>query len=335
MNAQIRRYLRTVFVVIILGLVFLLFIAVRNEKSDLAFTTVSSNKRSRGVIVTLIRSTNRSISLTINMIHSVIQFHPSNNNYPYPFLIFHDQNFTSTMRQYILSCVLKSNQQIQISFALINFHTQVEPDVNSRQDKPIGYRLMCRFWTYDVFYHSAIVQGQYDYLMRMDDDSYFFDGTNKDLFLFMENEKLDYMYRSSYGEPYKAMHSILQRFLGSTVLPRGCIYNNFFIIRLKWFYQSKLIQKFLRELIRNDLILREYIGDGCIHSAMLEIDKEVKVHHITDISYGHNIHLMPIDSEHYRLILVGGFSEEMLNSCQQLTVIDVTNRQLKKIKMSE
>jgi hypothetical protein len=49
--------------------------------------------------------------------------------------------------------------------------TSIQPSKESPVDKKkIGYRLMYRFWTYDVFYHPAIVQGRYDYLMRMDED---------------------------------------------------------------------------------------------------------------------------------------------------------------------
>ncbi|CAF1513802.1 unnamed protein product, partial [Rotaria sordida] len=86
----------------------------------------------RGVIVTLIRSTNRSIFLTINMIHSIIQFYPTNNGSRYPFIIFHDENFTSVMRQQILLCVLKNDKTINISFELINFQTTVQPSDKSR-----------------------------------------------------------------------------------------------------------------------------------------------------------------------------------------------------------
>ncbi|CAF3067985.1 unnamed protein product, partial [Rotaria sp. Silwood2] len=96
--------------------------------------------RVRGVIVTLIRSTNRSIFLTINMIHSVIHFYPTSNGSLYPFIIFHDKGFTSVMRQQILSCVLRTNKQIQISFALVNFQTSVKPNNKSRLEKSIGYR---------------------------------------------------------------------------------------------------------------------------------------------------------------------------------------------------
>jgi hypothetical protein len=335
MNARIRQYSTIISVVIVLGLTFHVFTDVRYEKSELEFTTAVSNNHFRGVIVTLIRSTNRSISLAMNMIHSVVKFHPSNTGHPYPFVIFHDQNFTSNMREHILSCMLKSNKNIQISFASIDLHTTVIPDVGSRGDKPIGYRLMCRFWAYDVFHHPAIVQGHYDYLMRMDDDSYFFDTIPEDLFSYTNHQNLDYVYRSLYSEDSRAMHPIERLYLNTTSKRIGCIYNNFFIIRLKWFYQSVRVQSFLRELLKDDLILRQYIGDGCIHAAILEIDNQVKVHHMTNIPYGHNIHLMPVDSAYFRLQIINGFSEEILNSCQQLTVIDANYYRLKKIKMSE
>ncbi|CAF3948449.1 unnamed protein product, partial [Rotaria sordida] len=47
-------------------------------------------------------------------------------------------------------------------FELINFQTSIQPSDKSRLEKPIGYRLMCRFWIYDVFYHPAIHRGNYE-----------------------------------------------------------------------------------------------------------------------------------------------------------------------------
>ncbi|CAF4575923.1 unnamed protein product [Rotaria sp. Silwood1] len=111
------------------------------------------------------------------------------------------------------------------------------------------------------------------------------------------------------------MHPILQRFLNKNSLQRGCIYNNFFVIRLKWYYESKRVQSFVHELIRDNLMLREYIGDGCVHSAMLEIDKQVKIERMTDISYGHNTHLMSRGSVDFRFYAVDGFWKEILHSC--------------------
>jgi hypothetical protein len=299
-----------------------------------SFKPMNEHLKPRGVIVTLIRSDNRSILLVINMIHSITMFHPVDNTSRYPFLIFHDQNFTSSMQQHILSCVLKSNKQVHISFALADFRTNAQVDIKTRKDKPIGYRLMCRFWSYDVFYHPAIVQGRYDYLMRMDDDSYFSNVIKKDLFVYMNSKNLDYIYRTVYWEDITPMIPILQRFLNKTTIRLGCIYNNFFIIRLKWFYESKRVQKFLEELIRDNLMLREYIGDGCIHGAMLKIDNQVKHEQFDDVPYGHNTHLLPSGEILALYFSVEGFNEELKKACQQLTVIRTDQEELTKINMS-
>jgi hypothetical protein len=319
----------------IFSFLFYFFIAGEYIEFDSDFITVSSNSSFRGVITTLIRSNNESVLLVINMIHSVIRFHSTNNNYKYPFIIFHDQNFTLTMRQQILSCVLKNHTQVDISFALVDFQTSVKPAGRSQLNKPIGYRLMCRFWTYDIFYHSAIIQGQYDYLMRMDADSYFSDATKKDLFLYMKRKELDYMYRSKYWEPSTPMDSILELFsIKSRWFRLDCIYNNFFIIRLKWYYENELVQDFVHELIRDDLMLREYIGDGCAHAAMLKIDSRIRVKFMKDFSYGHNFHVMPTRSEGITFIEKSRFLEEIKESCRQLTVLRGTEGILTLINVS-
>ena len=316
MKHQVPQYLIIFLIIMTCGFLLYILIAVEYIEFDSSFIDISSNDSFRGVITTLIRSSNQSVLLVMNMIHSVIQFHSARDNHQYPFIIFHDENLTLTMRQQILSCVLKNNTRINISFALVNFQTSVEPAVESQLNKPIGYRLMCRFWTYDIFYHSAVIQGQYDYLMRMDGDSYFSDTTNKDLFLYMKRKNLDYMYRSTYWESSTPMDPILELF---SIKPRwfrlNCIYNNFFLIRLKWYYETEQVQDFVQELIRDDLMLREYIGDGCAHAAMLKVDRQVKVKFTTDFSYGHNFHSMPSGQSRISFKETNGFLEKIKNSC--------------------
>ncbi|CAF4046315.1 unnamed protein product [Rotaria sp. Silwood1] len=238
------------------------------------------------------------------------------------------------MRQQILSCVLQNNRKINISFALANFQTSIQPSNESRLKRPMGYRLMCRFWTYDIFYHAAIRHGSYDYLMRMDDDSYFSNVVREDLFLYMKKQKLDYLYRSSYEESFDSMHPILQHFLNKINLRLACIYNNMFVIRLKWYYESKRVQSFVHELIRDNLMLREYIGDGCVHSAMLEIEKQVKFEHVIYIPYGHNFHIMPSGQLQWRFHIANELHNEMNKSCQQLIVLKGIQGIVTRIKMS-
>ncbi|UJR33121.1 hypothetical protein I4U23_020578 [Adineta vaga] len=241
------------------------------------------------------------------MIHSVMHFHSIQTNSSYPFLIFHDQNFTSQMQQYILSCVQRNNTQLNISFVLINFTTSVKPLSTSDLGKSMEYRLMCRFWTYDVFYHPTVRNGGYDYLMRMDDDSYFSDNTQEDLFEYTKRKNLDYAYRALYVEMCQALQAVRDQYADDKPDYSECIYNNFFIIRLKWYYESKRVQHLVHTLVKDDYMLREYIGDGCVHAAMLSVDKSVKAEQLKNISYGHNFHIMSSGEEnfHRRFIFIG------------------------------
>lgn len=304
------------------------------EKSTLNLPDDNPHLSIRGVIVTLIRSTNQSVFLTINMIHSIVRFYPSNNSFLYPIIIFHDENFTSTMRQQILSCVLTKNKRLQISFALVNFQTKVTISPKSPATKPIGYRLMCRFWTYDVFYHPAIIEGKYDYLMRMDDDSYFSDTVQRDIFLYMKNQSLDYAYRAVYMEETSSILNTLGDLFPENEFQLSCIYNNFFVLRLKWFYESKSIQKLVNILIKDDAILREYMGDGCVHALMLQLEKQVKVEHLIDFPYGHNFHVMPSHYSQWGFYKVEEFKEEIYKSCHQLTVLRGSQGDLIRLNLS-
>ncbi len=296
----------------------------------------SSQPCSRSVFVTLVRSTDRSVMLAINMIHSLAQFHSTSLKNCYPIIIFHEYDFTLSMRNHILSCVLTAHKHLhnQISFSLIDFNSTISLNIGSKLNKPLGYRMMCRFWSYDVFFHPAIIEGRYKYLMRLDDDSYFSAPLRQDLFCYMDKKKLDYIYRSTYEESTPAMLPVERLFLKNKNKVRTqCIYNNFFIIRLEWFYKSDRVQTFLRVLLRNDRMIREYIGDGCVHAAMLEIDQQAKVRRIGHIPYGHNCHIMPKRSSSMPCIEIQNFYKEFQNSCQELTVLNDFSRKIMKIKM--
>lgn len=321
--------------ILIISMVLItIFIYFPRSPKLVTITEQIQRNEGRGVIVTMIRSSNESMFLVINMIHSILHFYPYNGSFPYSLIIFHDENFKSVMREQILSCVLQNKKQIQISFSLVNFTTSVKPASTSRLEKPIGYRLMCRFWIYDLFYHPAILQGKYDYLMRMDDDSYFSDSFPVDPISYIQNKKLDYIYRSIYSEPIKPLKALLGRLMKSTIRATNCIYNNFFVMRLEWFYKSKEIQKLIHELVKDDLILREYIGDGCVHAAMLRLDKQTKSERIKNIPYGHNFHLMPFNSLQWNFEFRAGFLEEMNKSCKQLTVLQSNRGILARINIS-
>ncbi|UJR18024.1 hypothetical protein I4U23_004925 [Adineta vaga] len=315
--------------------IFLLLFLIYSIFSPLKLSQHKSNQHQypRGVIVTLIRSTNTSIHRVINMIHSVVLFHSSQNLYPV--IIFHDQYFTSSMQQYILSCVSYSNKTLQISFILFHFPSNISLPAKFMKRLNLGYHVMCRFWSYDVFYHPAIKGNHYEYLMRMDDDSYFIDHTKDDLFEYTKKNNLDYVYRSRYKDDCPGLSTIEARFFKRRrKFPRrNCIYNNFFLIRLQWFYQSARVQSFSHQLIENDFMLKEYIGDGCVHAVWFDLDRNMKTKEIKTISYGHNSHIMLANDDNF-LSSVRAFSQQMENSCHQLILIENRKKQLKLIEIS-
>lgn len=318
----------------ILGLVLVILSLSYSSRFFLINKSNGWMDRPKMVIVTLIRSENRSISLVINMIHSILYFYPRNKSFQHPFLIFHDENLTLSMQNRIRSCIAIAQQAVEISFVQVRFQSTVQPNPKSRQDKSIGYRIMCQFWSYDVFHHPAIVKGGYDYLMRMDDDSYFADKIPEDFLDYMIKNKIDYLYRSHYAESMDSMMPIYRRYKKNGEEPRLCIYNNFFVMRLKWFHQSAKLQSFLRDLIRDNLMLKEYIGDGCVHQAMLQLVEDTNDRILTSVFYGHNYHLHPINQQGWGFYHLPDFANALQNTCDTITVPKLNPLELKRIKIS-
>ena len=185
-----------------------------------------------------------------------------------------------------------------------------------------------------MFFHPAIRQMNYDYLMRMDGDSYFLDKTRIDLFELMQRQNVDYAYISRYSEGNEAWFAIEKRFTNIDKPRQSCIYNNFFIIRLQWFYKSERIQTFLQELIRDDLFLREYIGDGCVHAAVLDIGRNARTKQLKQLEYGHNFHLhiRNIRGPFYNANL-HPFYQDVADSCDHILSINTERTGIKKVKI--
>ncbi|CAF5183846.1 unnamed protein product [Rotaria magnacalcarata] len=55
----------------------------------------------------------------------------------------------------------------------------------------------------------------------------------------------------------------------------------------------KAFENFAYKLIDDYLIVRDYTRDRCVHGTMLRMHDQVKVEHVTDIPYSHNLYLKP------------------------------------------
>eukprot|EP00512_Aurantiochytrium_limacinum_P009669 CAMPEP_0171544546 /NCGR_PEP_ID=MMETSP0960-20121227/3565_1 /TAXON_ID=87120 /ORGANISM="Aurantiochytrium limacinum, Strain ATCCMYA-1381" /LENGTH=827 /DNA_ID=CAMNT_0012092375 /DNA_START=95 /DNA_END=2574 /DNA_ORIENTATION=+ len=166
-----------------------------------------------------------------------------------------------------------------------------------------GYRHMCRW------YAEFVEKLGYEYVMRMDEDSYLLSSIKYDLFDFMQNRKLEYAYRLDAFEPccdddfrqryikayltYENRHFLRTGFLKDCCWDdaKGYLsygyYNNFFITKTSFWRKPQVRRLFsfvdwtggfylFRE---NDLILQSL-------SVQLFMPKE-KVYKFTDWSYEH------------------------------------------------
>lgn len=150
----------------------------------------------------------------------------------------------------------------------------------------IGYRSMCRFFS-GVIFADPFVQ-RYKYLMRLDTDSLFLDGSEKSLFHWMEEEEIVYSYIQSaiqWDHPDVTRYfkrSTIKIFakmkfgflLKSLIQPKDrMFYTNFEIMKVS-FFASKNWQRYFHEIDRlggfylhrwGDAIVR-YVGVNVLTS---------------------------------------------------------------------
>ncbi|CAF1633683.1 unnamed protein product, partial [Didymodactylos carnosus] len=195
--------------------------------------------------------------------------------------------------------------------------------------------------SYDIFHHESI-KNKYDYLMRLDSDSYFNDYLSDDLFKIIYNQDLHYVYRSLYTDhgSSKQLNIIEQDFFYHNdeqkqvnISYDKCIYNNFFIISLKFWHNDIIIQTLLKQLIPTNLMIESYIGDGCVHASMIRLGSNKEKTKQLLFPYGHNMHFHEKNVENYTFIEnINYFDAISDNVCQKFVFIDI-NKNLKIINV--
>ena len=191
------------------------------------------------------------------MLHSIEYFHPE-YIHKYPVIIFYDPHGTKMKNStinYIKSCIkLRLIFEEIILFSLMTNPTETINTINHEKptihQRSIGYRFMCQFWSHTVFYHP-LIKNNYDYIMRLDDDSYFLESFDYDLFRYVFENNLDYIYRAlAWDIPMsRDLIILLPRYLRtyhntckSYCFPfqsYDAIYNNFFLTRVQFWHQPK------------------------------------------------------------------------------------------------
>lgn len=125
-----------------------------------------------------------------------------NEKYKYPVIIFHEGDYDNDGQQDILNSIRASCRDL-VSFQALDpndftLPSHIDPVKLQRilDIKPAPtpywrnkkYRLMCRWWMMRFMDYVY----SYDYVMRLDDDSFIEEPIKQDLFAWMKNEHLDY-----------------------------------------------------------------------------------------------------------------------------------------------
>ena len=167
-------------------------------------------------------------------------------------------------------------------------------------DWPISYRHMCR-WQSMLVQHEDVLQ-DYEYYLRLDDDSELPESMPYDIFQYMHQHKVQYGYALVDYEHHTCadgLQELLHDYIAEHV-PHGLAefeawpsqaiaYNNFEVGSFA-FWRSNVTQSMLQYVDDAQGIYRHRWGDAPIRTAVaiaLLSGKNGAVHHFTDIAYRH------------------------------------------------
>jgi len=227
-----------------------------------------------------------------------------NDRFNYPVLIFHE-DFNDSLIEDIRKSTRSKLKFERIKFELPSFLNNKEiPKIVYANDHPfpIGYRHMCRFMSMLIFCHISVKN--YDYLWRLDTDSFLLDKIDYDVFEFMKTKNLVYGYLTidkdtpdavkglweatkNYIEKNNISPTFLNKFIFNGDWDMSYYYTNFEISKID-FWLSKGPLNFFTYLDQTGGIYKYRWGDHVIHLLILSIfAQENEVHKFSDIAYQH------------------------------------------------
>lgn len=176
----------------------------------------------------------------------------------------------------------------------------------------LGYRQMCRFFSYELYVHPALAS--FDYYWRFDDDSFLYAPVDFDPFLYLEQNKLVYGYRCvEFENPreiigMRELWQATKAFAKANKLPTRYLkklcanwkgdytgfnfYNNFEINNLDFWRKQPLYKAYFDCLDRNHLGFYRYRwGDANVRAMSIGLFLQPsQIHHFKEIAYRHNDH---------------------------------------------
>lgn len=242
-------------------------------------------------------------------------------------LFFHSGDVTPVQQQAVLSlCVAGTAQFYELPSRHFELPAAHRNWIKQAQWKyirkfSVGYRHMIRFFAIDLW--ETVERLGYDYVMRLDEDSYIWSSIDYSMFGRMDARGLEYVYRLASWErghvqqnrdgfhqlvrEYALQHQLDLRWLlgscdlvnASSTLERTrrfstencgsmyCIYNNFFAAKVS-FWRRPDVAYFLRFAGESGTIYTQRYGDALWHSVALALFMEPKrLSMLDDFAYEH------------------------------------------------
>tara|TARA_B000000475_G_scaffold165508_1_gene133200 strand:+ start:2516 stop:3490 length:975 start_codon:yes stop_codon:yes gene_type:complete len=189
-------------------------------------------------------------------------FENFNSKFKYPIIILHEGDYYNKDKQEILSSV-RINYRNLISFTEIDKTDFKVPDYIDENKlnklvnlqivpywRNIKYRLMCNFW----INHFTKYTKDYDYIMRLDDDSIIEEPINIDLFELLKNN--DKVYLSNIVHIDCGLCNFRMKELFNKIFPNSSDKVDNLFIKTKIQKNSKVytnVKKFIKELDNIDI----------------------------------------------------------------------------------
>ncbi len=225
----------------------------------------------KNAIVFLVRSSRNDI-LDLNKCLKSLEVHLPNTSKNADLIFFHERNFEEFYRQIIIPELFEANAihfcEVDLSVPS-HYQNSVREGILEFYPHPthgngpvdfghigfsIGYRSMCRFFTFGIFQETVLTTNHYDYVLRLDTDSLFIKGSDIDLFEWAKSNSIIYGFIESaiqwdhpkVSKKFKqtalvslSRISLLYFFRGLFIPKSRMYYTNFEIMNVEFFQTSR------------------------------------------------------------------------------------------------
>lgn len=252
-------------------------------------------------IIYLLKNDKKEIAMLFQSLKLLsLNFLPNNN---YPITIIHDEEISNEIFEEIKKYSGVDFQTILISFETEEYKSRtigvpefiMVPGVD--RGFGIGYRHMCRLYSYGMYEIKEIQDTKY--YLRLDCDSYFIEPVNYDIFKVMEDNDIVYGYNAittdnplvsqnlwEVSKEYSKTHDVLKVPIDE-VKQYNVYYTNFEIAKFDWFENSGY-KDFFKFLDNENGIYKWRWGDHCIKYLGVEMFLEDNRKHYFNLpSYRH------------------------------------------------